>query len=91
MLRIKALHVVFMVTWFAGLFCLPRLFAYHAMAADTMSKERFNARLVLLVQRGACHISLRRGHSDRRQAALGELAGSESATLGMLVTRGCAI
>ena len=29
---VKTLHVVFMVTWFAGLFYLPRLFVYHAMA-----------------------------------------------------------
>lgn len=29
MLWIKALHVVFMVTWFAGLFYIPRLFIYH--------------------------------------------------------------
>jgi len=41
MLWIKALHVVFMVTWFAGLFYLPRLFVYHAMAEDAASKERF--------------------------------------------------
>ncbi len=32
MLWVKALHLVFMVTWFAGLFYLPRLFVYHAMA-----------------------------------------------------------
>jgi protoporphyrinogen IX oxidase len=31
MLTIKALHIIFMVTWFAGLFYLPRLFVYHAM------------------------------------------------------------
>jgi putative membrane protein len=30
-----------MVTWFAGLFYLPRLFVYHAMATDNISKERF--------------------------------------------------
>jgi putative membrane protein len=30
-----------MVTWFAGLFYLPRLFVYHAMATDTISIERF--------------------------------------------------
>ncbi|MGZ5256388.1 MAG: CopD family protein, partial [Burkholderiales bacterium] len=30
MLWIKAFHVVFMVTWFAGLFYLPRLYVYHA-------------------------------------------------------------
>jgi len=41
MLWIKALHIVFMVTWFAGLFYLPRLFVYHAMAEDAVSRERF--------------------------------------------------
>ena len=41
MLWVKALHIVFMVTWFAGLFYLPRLFVYHAMAADPPSRERF--------------------------------------------------
>ena len=38
---LKAFHLIFMVTWFAGLFYLPRLFVYHAMAADTVSVERF--------------------------------------------------
>jgi len=38
---IKAWHVIFMVTWFAGLFYLPRLFVYHASASDTVSIERF--------------------------------------------------
>lgn len=37
----KAIHVIFMVTWFAGLFYLPRLFIYHAGAGDTASRERF--------------------------------------------------
>lgn len=41
MLWLKALHLIFMVTWFAGLFYLPRLFVYHAMSTDTISKERF--------------------------------------------------
>jgi putative membrane protein len=41
MLWIKALHIVFMVTWFAGLFYLPRLFVYHAMAEDAAGRERF--------------------------------------------------
>ena len=41
MLWIKSLHVIFMVTWFAGLFYLPRLFVYHAMADDEISNERF--------------------------------------------------
>ena len=41
MLWVKALHIVFVVTWFAGLFYLPRLFVYHAMAEDRASIERF--------------------------------------------------
>jgi len=41
MLWIKAFHIIFMVTWFAGLFYLPRLFVYHAMAEDKPSIERF--------------------------------------------------
>ncbi len=41
MLWVKAFHVIFMVTWFAGLFYLPRLFVYHAMADDETSIERF--------------------------------------------------
>jgi protoporphyrinogen IX oxidase len=41
MLWVKAFHVIFMVTWFAGLFYLPRLFVYHAMSHDAISRERF--------------------------------------------------
>jgi putative membrane protein len=41
MLWVKTLHIVFMVTWFAGLFYLPRLFVYHAMSEDRASLERF--------------------------------------------------
>lgn len=41
MLWIKALHIIFMVTWFAGLFYLPRLFVYHAMSTDAASLDRF--------------------------------------------------
>lgn len=41
MLWIKSLHIIFMVTWFAGLFYLPRLFVYHAMSEDGISRERF--------------------------------------------------
>jgi protoporphyrinogen IX oxidase len=41
MLWIKALHIVFVVAWFAGLFYLPRLFVYHAEAEDAPSRERF--------------------------------------------------
>lgn len=41
MLWIKSLHIVFMVTWFAGLFYLPRLFVYHAMTEDEAGNARF--------------------------------------------------
>ena len=40
-LWIKALHIIAIVCWFAGLFYLPRLFVYHAMAEDQTSRERF--------------------------------------------------
>ena len=41
MLWIKSLHIIFMVTWFAGLFYLPRLFVYHTMSDDVPGVERF--------------------------------------------------
>lgn len=41
MLWLKAFHIVFVVTWFAGLFYLPRLYVYHASAEDPVSVERF--------------------------------------------------
>jgi putative membrane protein len=41
LLWLKALHVVFVVTWFAGLFYLPRLFVYHVSATDEISRARF--------------------------------------------------
>lgn len=41
MLWIKALHIIFVVAWFAGLFYLPRLFAYHSASTDRVSDERF--------------------------------------------------
>jgi len=41
MLWIKALHIIFMVTWFAGLFYLPRLYVYHADSTDDVSHKRF--------------------------------------------------
>ncbi|MEX2149871.1 MAG: protoporphyrinogen oxidase HemJ [Steroidobacteraceae bacterium] len=56
MLWIKAWHVIFMVTWFAGLFYLPRLFVYHAGATDPTGIERFRImerRLFILMSIGA--------------------------------------
>jgi protoporphyrinogen IX oxidase len=41
LLWLKAFHVIAMVTWFAGLFYLPRLFVYHADAQDPVGVERF--------------------------------------------------
>jgi putative membrane protein len=41
MLWIKAFHIIFMVTWFAGLFYLPRLFVYHADCQDDIGHQRF--------------------------------------------------
>jgi len=41
MLWLKALHMIFMVTWFAGLFYLPRLYVYHATTEDEAGRERF--------------------------------------------------
>jgi putative membrane protein len=42
-LWIKSLHIIFLITWFAGLFYLPRLFVYHSMApaTDREGNERF--------------------------------------------------
>lgn len=41
MLWLKAFHIIFVITWFAGLFYLPRLFVHHAMTDDQACKERF--------------------------------------------------
>lgn len=40
MLWIKSLHIIFVVSWFAGLFYLPRLFVNHAMVEDHATSER---------------------------------------------------
>ena len=39
MLWLKAFHIIFVVTWFAGLFYLPRLFVYHAMSDDAATRN----------------------------------------------------
>ena len=41
MLWVKAFHIVAVVCWFAAIFYLPRLFVYHAMAEDQISRDRF--------------------------------------------------
>ncbi|MXW07036.1 MAG: TIGR00701 family protein [Gammaproteobacteria bacterium] len=40
-LWLKVLHLTFIVTWFAALFYLPRLFVYHAETTDSTSLSRF--------------------------------------------------
>lgn len=41
MLWVKAFHIIAVICWFAALFYLPRLFVYHAMSEDSISRERF--------------------------------------------------
>ena len=56
MLWLKAFHIIFVVTWFAGLFYLPRLFVYHAVTTDSVSLERFQVmerRLFAIMTLGA--------------------------------------
>ncbi|MBV8495228.1 MAG: CopD family protein [Gammaproteobacteria bacterium] len=56
MLWLKALHVVFAVTWFAGLFYLPRLFVYHVATSERTGRERFivmERRLYFIMSLGA--------------------------------------
>jgi len=58
---IKAWHVIFMVTWFAGLFYLPRLFVYHAATTDRAGAERFQVmerRLFAIMTIGAAMTAL---------------------------------
>ncbi len=40
MLVVKSLHIIFVVSWFAGLFYLPRIFVNHAMVEDAATRER---------------------------------------------------
>lgn len=56
MLWLKAFHVVFVVTWFAGLFYLPRLFVYHVATRDEPGLSRFvvmERRLFFIMSLGA--------------------------------------
>lgn len=52
----KALHIAFMVTWFAGLFYLPRLFIYHSETGENEARARFEImerRLYIIMTIGA--------------------------------------
>ena len=52
-LYIKSLHLIFVVTWFAGLFYIPRLFIYHIEAWQKPSpdKEILSEQLKLMTKR----------------------------------------
>jgi protoporphyrinogen IX oxidase len=41
MLWVKSFHIIFVISWFAGIFYLPRLFVYHAMTDDQTGRDRF--------------------------------------------------
>ena len=56
MLWLKAMHVVFVVTWFAGLFYLPRLYVYHAESKEPAVREQLKVmerRLLMITHVGA--------------------------------------
>ena len=56
MLWLKAFHVIFVVTWFAGLFYLPRLFVYHVATTEPDGRARFELmerRLYVIMTIGA--------------------------------------
>jgi putative membrane protein len=56
MLWVKALHLFFVISWFAGLFYLPRLFVYHAGTRDEAGQARFvvmERRLFMMMSLGA--------------------------------------
>lgn len=55
MLWLKSFHIIFLVTWFAGLFYLPRFFVYHAMAEDDRVTATFKVmerRLMMMTHLG---------------------------------------
>jgi len=56
MLWIKAIHIIAVICWMAGIFYLPRLFVYHAMSTDKVSRERFEV-MERKLYRGIMHPS----------------------------------
>ena len=72
MLWLKAFHVIAMVTWFAGLFYLPRLFVYHADTQDSIGAERFR---IMEAPSVRDHDHRRRRHPGVRHRDAGGRAG----------------
>ena len=59
----KMMLIMFVIFWFAGIFYLPRLFVYHAMATDRISIERFKVmerRLLKFIMTPAMIVTWRR-------------------------------
>ncbi|PKO51799.1 MAG: hypothetical protein CVU27_05335 [Betaproteobacteria bacterium HGW-Betaproteobacteria-20] len=50
MLWIKSLHIIFVTSWFAGLFYLPRLFVNHAMVLDSASTDTATSERLKLME-----------------------------------------
>jgi len=50
MLWIKALHIIFITSWFAGLFYLPRLFVNHAMVLDSATPDNNTSERLKLME-----------------------------------------
>ena len=67
MLWVKSLHIVFIASWFAGLFYLPRLYVYHAMARDRDDAPTLDER----PSDGATHYAYVAGLDDEGPADLG--------------------
>ena len=64
MLWLKVVHLVFVVSWFAGLFYLPRIFVYHAESSHKETHEIFKImerRLYLGIMTPAMLLSLATG------------------------------
>lgn len=51
MLYIKALHIIFVITWFAGLFYLPRLYVYIREVEENHQSNEIRMQLILMAER----------------------------------------
>ena len=76
---IKAFHIIFMVTWFAGLFYLPRLFVYHASAQDEISLAGAAPERRSLVVPPPCRVLVRLAASLARLASHDAPASQQAA------------
>ena len=91
-LWLKAFHIISVITWFAGIFYLPRLFVYHAACEDEISSERFKVmerKLYRLIMMPSMVITLTLGFGMLAMAGQGLSAQSwiwiKIALVGLLV------